>query len=88
MCQNKVDLADHTFEWTVRQEPTHATPGLKEGKCGVCGYTVTRSIPAIDSGSPNMPKTGDHTPIALWLTLLLASGTAIAVLAKRKLFHP
>ena len=34
-----------------------------------------------------LPQTGDHAPIALWLTLLLASGTAITVLAKRRLYN-
>ena len=82
-CGEIVDSALHTFQWVTDQAATETAPGSKHGVCTVCGYTTAPvAIPAM--GKPSVPQTGDTAPLALWMVLLLASGTAAAVLVKRR----
>ena len=85
-CGAQKDVGPHTIDWTVELAATETTPGLKHGVCTVCQYRADNVIiPAI--GKPNVPKTGDNAPIALWMVLLLASGTGVTLLVKRRQGH-
>ena len=87
-CGEIADRADHTFQWITDKAATETAPGSKHEQCAVCGYAKAAvAIPAHGGDKPSVPQTGDNAPLALWLTLLLASGTALLLLAKRKPFH-
>ena len=46
-CGSKQDQSAHEItEWTVDKEATEFENGSKSGKCDVCGYKVTKTIPA------------------------------------------
>ena len=54
----------------------------KDGKCSVCGAVDPNNKPAepADGGS-NAPTTGDSSHIALWITVLAASGLGLGAVA-------
>ncbi len=87
-CGGIAGRAAHTFQWVTDKAATETAPGSKHEQCTVCGYAKAAvAIPAHGGGKPSVPQTGDNAPLAQWLTLLLASGTALLLLAKRKPFH-
>lgn len=46
-CGDKIDEAEHTFEWVIDKKPTATEKGSKHQKCSVCGYeTAAVEIPA------------------------------------------
>lgn len=52
-CGEKSNLAAHTVtNWTVEKEATEVMPGLRNGSCDVCGYTVQEDIPATGVKTP------------------------------------
>ena len=71
-------------EWTVTKEATETAKGEKQHTCSVCGYQETEEIAKL--AKPG--KTGDHSDLALWLTLLAVSAaggvTGIVVYCKRR----
>ena len=64
---------------------------FQNGKCVVCGTDDPDYVPAgsagSDKGETDVPKTSDDSNMALWLALLLVSGTGVlstAVYSRRK----
>lgn len=67
-CGDKLNEADHTFEWVTDKDATKNEKGSKHEECTVCGY---------QRAAEEIPATGDNPNIALWMILLLAADTAL-----------
>ena len=48
-CGDKIDVAEHTFQWVVDKKATETESGLKHEECTICGYTRSENteIPAV-----------------------------------------
>lgn len=67
-------------DWIVDKEPTYTEEGLKFRYCIHCGeHAGEETIPKLTQKPYDAPQTGDSSPVALWLTLLLVSGGALAL---------
>lgn len=85
VCGDKVNVESHSFKWVVDKAASAKEAGIKHEECTVCGYEKAAvEIPA--AGTSTSPKTGDDSNIALWISLILVSGTALTgvVLYSRK----
>lgn len=64
------------------KEPTYTEEGLKSRHCTRCGeHDGEETLPKLTQKPYDAPQTGDSSPVALWLTLLLVSGGALALSA-------
>lgn len=87
-------------KWVVTKEATRTEEGLKTRTCSVCSATETQVIPALgnrpsnpgtgNSGT-NKPaedvkssQTGDNSQIALWMSSVMLSATALVVLTRKR----
>ncbi len=58
VCGEKMNEADHSFEWVVTEEPTETEAGLRHEECTVCGYAKEAvEIPATGTGSEGPSET-------------------------------
>lgn len=86
-CGDKSELAVHEWKWVTDKEATAKKAGSKHEECAVCGYrkasvkipatgTATTSTGTASTGKEN-PKTGDHSQVALWISLIVLSGMSV-----------
>ncbi|MBO1678970.1 hypothetical protein [Bittarella massiliensis (ex Durand et al. 2017)] len=84
VCGDKVEAAEHTFNWVVEKEATATEKGSKCEACTVCGYKKAAvEIPATgENGAGNegsdTAQTGDFGDVQLWVALLLVSAAGLA----------
>jgi len=43
-CGERIDVAEHTFEWVIDEKPTVEKPGSKHLHCTVCGYNSSEEV--------------------------------------------
>ncbi len=93
-CQEKSDVAEHTFVWVVDKEASDKAVGLKHEECSICGYKKDAVESPVKPGTgtnqkpqnPNQnkptesPKTGDSTNPILLFALCGISGVSLLVL--------
>ena len=62
-CQDKKDVAAHTFNWVIDRELTEELPGLAHEECTICGYKKAQQefIKAEDLTPPIVKP--EHTPV-------------------------
>ena len=97
LCEEKVDAAEHTFEWIVDKEATAKEDGLKHEACAVCGYAKDGvKIPATGEEQENAPQTGEeqeNVPLTgdltadpvMFIMVMICAAAAAAVVFKRKI---
>ena len=82
-CNDKKDVAEHTYTWVIDKEATATEAGLKHEECTVCGHekasveiptTGDTDKPAEDTETPN---TNDDSYIFLWIGLLFVTGAVL-----------
>lgn len=43
-CGERIDVAEHSFEWVIDEKPTVDKPGSKHLHCTVCGYNSSEKV--------------------------------------------
>ena len=43
-CGERIDVAEHSFEWIIDEKPTVEKPGSKHQHCSVCGYDSPEKV--------------------------------------------
>lgn len=43
-CGERIDVAEHTFEWVIDEKPTVEKPGSKHLRCTVCDYNSSEKV--------------------------------------------
>lgn len=43
-CGERIDVAEHSFEWIIDEKPTVEKPGSKHLHCTVCGYNSSEKV--------------------------------------------
>ena len=43
-CGERIDVAEHTFEWVIDEKPTVEKPGSKHLHCAVCDYNSSEEV--------------------------------------------
>lgn len=43
-CGERIDVAEHSFEWVIDEKPTVEKPGSKHLHCTVCGYNSSEKV--------------------------------------------
>lgn len=43
-CDERIDVAEHTFEWVIDEKPTVEKPGSKHLHCTVCDYNSSEKV--------------------------------------------
>ena len=43
-CGERIDVAEHSFEWIIDEKPTVEKPGSKHLHCSVCGYNSPEKV--------------------------------------------
>lgn len=82
-CNDKKDVAEHTYTWVIDKEATATEAGLKHEECTVCGHEkASVEIPTTgDTDKPTedteTPNTNDDSYIFLWIGLLFVTGAVL-----------
>ena len=63
-CGYRTDLAEHTFEWVIDQEPTPEATGLKHEECTVCGYKRAAITTYYEEKQPDPTEPAPTEPVA------------------------
>ena len=75
----------YLYAWANYNRNTYPDAYVMQFTTGGGGISISTGAPSQPSvvNPPNMPKTGDHSSLALWVTLGLLAGCGMLVLARK-----